>query len=185
MQCAAAFLLLRTVSSCFFLSSSVHAYLHAWTQSSYQALCAGQETEPLHILINAALPKAFTEAVSLAQSLLDTVKDEHVKQFPYEHNASRTMGPPAAAAAGPPAYGPPLMPQQHAPAYAGAYGAAASYGPPPGSAYPPPHSYPPPGVFPYHCDGNILYVCRTPSMEPSFQQQNALEHHAPLVSVKY
>ena len=91
--------------------------------------------------MSAALPKAFTEATKLAQNLLDTVRAEHAKAYPYVP----TGGAPPAAAAGPPGYGtaPPVAvggpPGYGAPPQPyGAYGY-----PPPGAA---PYAYPPPGA---------------------------------------
>ena len=53
-----------------------------------------QETEALHIFISAAIPKAFAEALKLAQNLIDTVKSEHDKQV-----CPRTLQAPSGASA--------------------------------------------------------------------------------------
>ena len=39
-----------------------------------------QESDALHIYVSSGIPKSFTEAVKLAQNLIDTVKSEHDKQ---------------------------------------------------------------------------------------------------------
>lgn len=105
-----------------------------------------QETEALHIFVSSALPKAFGDATKLAQNLIDTVRGEHVKAYPYVPTGG---APPAAgvspaygatpppAARGPPSYGSAPPPQQPGPPY-GAYGY-----PPPGAA---PYAYPPPSA---------------------------------------
>ena len=53
-----------------------------------------QESEALHIFVSAAIPKAFAEAVKLAQNLIDTVKSEHDKQV-----CPRTLQPPCGTSA--------------------------------------------------------------------------------------
>lgn len=95
-----------------------------------------QENEPLHIFISSPVQKAFADAVKLAQSLLDTIKDEHAKQFPH---APLSAPPYSGGGVPPPAAGVPAGYSQ--PPYSG-YGAAPGYGPP-ASGYPPPHMYPP------------------------------------------
>ncbi len=86
-----------------------------------------QEAEPLNIFVSSGLPKAFADASKLAQNLIDTVRGEHAKAYPY----TPTGGPPAVAG-GPPAYGGGLPPYGTAPPYsAGPYG------------------YPPPAAAPY------------------------------------
>ncbi len=96
--------------------------------------CNFQEAEPLHIFVSSALPKAFADASKLAQNLIDTVRAEHAKAYPYPPAG----GPPTAAGV-PPAYGAGPPP----------YGTATPYGAGP-YGYPPPtaapYGYPPPGV---------------------------------------
>lgn len=93
----------------------------------FKCLTRFQETEALHIFVSSALPKAFGDATKLAQNLIDTVRAEHAKAYPYV--------PPAAG--GPPAYGSAPPPQQPGPPYGG-------YGYPPPTAAP--YAYPPQGA---------------------------------------
>ncbi|CAL8471825.1 g11367 [Coccomyxa elongata] len=119
-----------------------------------------QEAEPLHIFVSSALPKAFADASKLAQNLIDTVRAEHAKAYPYPPSG----GPPAAAGV-PPAYGAGPPPYGTATPYgAGPYGyplptaapygypspGAAPYGQPAGGYGPPygaPNQAPPPGAY--------------------------------------
>ena len=108
-----------------------------------------QEAEPLHIHVAAGSAKMFADAAKLAQNLIDTLRVEHEKQFPYAAAAAQypsTQQPEAQPQAQPQAQQPPSsapyaggpapsqqqqQQQQHVPAAHPGYG------------YPPPGAYPP------------------------------------------
>jgi len=71
------------------LSAACHAdgsYMqHIATETGVNITLRGkgsgiQETDALHVFVSSGIPKSFSEAVKLAQNLIDTVKSEHDKQ---------------------------------------------------------------------------------------------------------